>query len=508
MVAMSNTESLRYDVLVLGTGVAGLSAALSAAQSGASVGVAERAPRGEHGGNTRYTEAFLRMKSVEEVSDDFVERFIDESGYHLDPEVVNDAMSDRPSGLAAAQPFLEPRIIDTFASEAGPTLRWMTENGVRFAEASTPFLTSSTTRLAPVGGGLAIVEALTPACEAAGVDIRFETVGRELRLDEQGQVIGVRAVHEGRSFDITAGSVILACGGFEGNPEMQARYIERAAFTRPVARGGYYNRGEGIAMALRAGAAGAGDFALFHAEPVDPRSGAPEAAIFAFTYGILVNQEGQRFVDEATGTSDATYEAVTRQILRQPGGLAYVIFDDRLDDVPNWRSALRTDQPAIVADTIEELAGKLKVPTTALIETVEVFNRACPDAAAFRAHQPDGLATSNLVPPKSNWARTVENAPFAAYPVMASNVFTFGGLKTTEHGQVVSSEGAPMRGLYAAGEVMGIFFGRYTGSTSVLRGAVFGRLAGLHAAAATTSEADAETDAARPARVTSPALTE
>ena len=87
---------------------------------------------------------------------------------------------------------------------------------------------------------------------------------------------------------------------------------------RPVAKGGNYNKGEGIEMALAVGAATAGNFSLFHAEPVDPRSGEPEAAIFCFPYGILVNAEGDRFVDEARGPVDAWYERTTRDIQAQP----------------------------------------------------------------------------------------------------------------------------------------------------------------------------------------------
>ena len=470
-----------YDVVVLGSGVAGLSAALSAAENGAHVGLLERAPRGDHGGGTRYTEAFLRMKNLDEVSEDFEERFHDESGYHLDPEIVLDAVSSRPSRVARAQPFLDPAIVETFARAAGPTLRWMQGQGVDFAEATTPFLTSSTGRLAPVGGGLAIVEALTRRCEAAGVEMHFETAGRELLLGDDGTVCGVRALREGLPVEVTAASVILACGGFQGNAEMSARYIRNAPFTRPVARGGYYNRGEGIEMGLRAGAAPAGDYALFHAEPVDPRSGAPEPAVFAFGYGILVNAHGQRFVDEATGVSDATYEAVTRRIVEQTGGQAHLILDGGAEDVPNIATALRTDQPPITADSIDGLAKALDLPASALVSTVAAFNQAC-RPGTFTPLALDGLATDGLVPAKSNWARPIDRPPYRAYPVIASNVFTFGGLKVDTWARVVSTEGDPIPGLYAAGEVMGIYFGRYTGSTSVLRGAVFGRLAGAHAA--------------------------
>ena len=115
--------------------------------------------------------------------------------------------------------------------------------------------------------------------------------------------------------------MVLASGGYQGNAEMMARYHgDRALTARPVARGGNYNKGEGIEMALAVGAATAGNFSLFHAEPVDPRSGEPEAAIFCFPYGVLVNAEGERFVDEARGPIDAWYERTTRDIHAQTDG--------------------------------------------------------------------------------------------------------------------------------------------------------------------------------------------
>ena len=99
---------------------------------------------------------------------------------------------------------------------------------------------------------------------------------------------------------------------------MQTRYIgPRSIYLRPICRGGYYNKGEGIQMALDIGAAPCGDFGSYHAEPIDPRSGMAEPSVFIFPYGILVNKEGRRFTDEAPGTVDACYERVTRRIYEQ-----------------------------------------------------------------------------------------------------------------------------------------------------------------------------------------------
>jgi tricarballylate dehydrogenase len=251
----------------------------------------------------------------------------------------------------------------------------------------------------------------------------------------------------------------------------------RALYLRPIARGGYYNKGEGIRMALRIGAAPCGDFSSYHAEPIDPRSGVPEAAIFIFPYGILVNQEGRRFVDEAPATVDATYESITRQIFQQTNSISYVILDAKLKDVPNHRLAIRTDQPPIEAQTIADLAAKLEIPKVTLEATVAGYNAAC-RPGTFKPLEVDHLATHDLSPPKSNWARPLDAPPYRAYPIISANVFTFGGLKVNANAQVINSDGEPIRGLYAAGETVGLYYKTYAGSTSVLKGAVFGRLAG------------------------------
>lgn len=476
-----------HEVIVVGSGVAGLSAALSAAEKGLKVLIIERAPEGEHGGNTRYTEAYLRMKSVDEVADDFHEHFAANAGGYVDPTFLREMALDYEnwSPLARAQSMADPELIAGFADAAGPTLRWLERAGVRFDFLPTAFLTTTTTRLLPVGGGLAIVETLTARCKAAGVDFLFETTAQSLARSEDGAIAGIVARdRQGGQARHAARAVVLASGGFEGNPEMLARYLgPRAINLRPVARGGHYNKGEGIRMGLEAGAAPNGDFGSYHAEPIDPRSGVAEPAVFAFPYGILVNKDGRRFTDEAPGTVDAHYENVTRRIYEQRDGLAWLILDAGIEQVPNWRKAMRTDQPPITGATLGELARAIQVDPAALETTVAAYNAAC-RPGVFQPLLLDGLATAGLEPPKSNWARPLETGPYLAYPVISANVFTFGGLKVDTNARVLDQDGAPIRGLYAAGETMGIYYRVYTGSTSVLRGAVFGRLAALHIAGA------------------------
>ena len=430
----------------------------------------------------------MRMKSEDEVADDFEAHFMANAGYHLDPSLVQETAGgfDERSALAKTLNMTDPDVIATFAENAGPTLQWLKSFGIKFDFLPSYLITTCTTRLAPIGGGLALVEALGDWIESNGVDVRYETSARALLRDENGAVKGVRATGpDGCTIALTAAAVVLASGGFEGNPEMLVHYLGgQARYLRPVARGGYYNKGEGIRMALKAGAAPSGDYSLFHAEPLDPRSGLPEPIVLIFNYGILVNQSGERFVDEAPATVDATYEAITREIHAQPESIAYAIFDSKIDDVPNWRRAVRTDVPPFEASTLEELADLLGVNTASLRYTIEAYNRACPsDVSAFKPLETDDLATTaGYVPRKTNWSRPIDAAPFLAFPIMCGNCFTFGGLKVDPLARVLDTDGRPINGLYAAGETMGLYYGTYTGATSVLRGAVFGRIAGREAA--------------------------
>jgi tricarballylate dehydrogenase len=482
------TNDIAVDVLVIGSGIAGLSAAASAIQGGARVAVLERSPREERGGNTRWTEALLRMKSEDEVSDDFEEHFAENSGHYLDPGLLRDVSGPQEGwpSIVKVLGFTDPEVIATFADQASPTIKWLKTFGIRFDRLPTYFITASQPRLSPVGGGLAMVEALSGWVEGNGGLVFYETTARRLLQDEDGAVVGVQAVREGnRATTFRAKSVVLACGGFEGNPEMLARYLgPRARYLRPVARGGYYNKGEGIRMALDIGAAPCGDFGSFHAEPLDPRSGAPEPIVLVFNYGILVNKRGERFVDEAPHTVDATYEAITRVIHEQPEGVAYVVLDAGIEDVPNWRKAARTDQQPVTAPTLAALAEAIGVPAAALEATVAAYNAACPAEDGFDPLRTDGLRTApGYAPPKSNWSRRLRRGPFLAFPVICGNCFTFGGLKVNTRSQVLNADGEVIPGLYAAGELMGLYYGVYTGATSVMRGAVFGRIAGLDSAA-------------------------
>ncbi len=379
-----------YDVIVVGCGIAGLSAAVSAQQAGARVALLERAPKEERGGNTRYTESFWRMQSHDAVSEDFWDRFAENAGGHLDPAVIEESVKpyDEWPRLLRGLGFVDPELVTTLADNAGPTLRWLTGFGISFDFLPNYFITESTTRMAPAGGGLALVEALAAHAESVPdrIAIHYETTARRLIQDDEGRTNGVGATGaNNRTTRLHARAVVLASGGFEGNPEMLSRYLgPQSQFIRPVARGGYYNRGEGIRMALEIGAAPCGDYGSFHAQPVDPRSGQHEPVVLNYPYGILVNREGRRFVDEAPATVDASYEAASRWMMAQTEGIAFAITDARLDDVPNWQKSVRTDQPPVEAKTPAALAQALGVDGDGLARTLDAYNAACRAEDGFK----------------------------------------------------------------------------------------------------------------------------
>jgi tricarballylate dehydrogenase len=481
-----NKATLDFDVVVVGCGIAGLSAAVAALEQGARVAILERSTIEERGGQTRWTEAQMRMKSEQEVADDFESHFAENAGHYLDPELVSEAAGDYEnwSSIVKVLNFTDPELISTISDGAGPTLQWLKGFGVRFDFQPSYFITTCTTRISPVGGGLALIEALAGTAERKGATFFYRTTARSLVTDDTGRVCGlVAACEKSRTLRFRAKSVVLGSGGFQGNAEMLTQYLgPKARYLRPVARGGYYNKGEGIRMALAAGAATAGDYGQLHAEPLDPRSGAPEPIVLVFNYGILVNKRGERFVDEAPSTVDATYESITRRILEEPEGIAWSVLDAGIADVPNWKKSVRSDQPPISAPTLTALAKKIGVPADALERTVAEFNAACGEGR-FDPLATDGLRTApGYAPPKSNWARPVAQGPFLAYPLICGNCFTFGGIRVNKRSEVVNTDGEAIPGLYAAGEMTGLYYGTYTGATSVLRGAVFGRIAGQQAA--------------------------
>jgi tricarballylate dehydrogenase len=473
---------MSYDVIVIGCGVAGLSAAVTAAERGAKVALLERAPREERGGNSRYTEAWMRMKNEEEVADDLVDLFIERGHGAIGPEMLKEVSADYenwPQNVKA-YPFNDPEIVTALAEAAPPTMAWLKSHGIKFTFHSPMLLQKGPERMGPSGGGVAIVEALAASAEKLGVEMLYNTTGRSLLLDDPGNVRGLRCWSKERgNFALESPAVVIASGGYQGNLEMMTRYVgHNAHLTRPVSPGGVYNKGEGIEMMLAVGAAPAGQYNMFHGEPVDPRSPRHEALIAVVNYGILVNTHGERFLDEGSNRYELIYDEVSWTIMQQKAGIAYLIFDKRLYDIPRIRTRIKTDQEPIQASSIAELAAKINVKPAALEETIRGYNEAVGDGE-YDTTKLDGKRTHGITPKKSNWSQKIDETDLYAFPIMCANTFTCGGVKITKDAQVVNRDGAPIPGLYAAGETVGLYYNLYVGATSVMRGLVFGRQAGL-----------------------------
>ena len=455
-----------YDVVVVGHGAAGLAAAVAAAEAAgpkkARILVVERAPENDRGGNTRWSPSYMRLEAPDRLAPRFEEDMMETSAGRSDPAYVA-----------------------RLAKDATATLAWLQRHGVTFDRPPNYFLTAAAPRIQPVGGGAAVVRELARAAAALGVEFAYDTEASSIERNNHGRVVALTVRAGGAAPErIATDAIVLASGGFEMDHDAMREHIGDGAETiRPISSGTAYNTGGGVKMAIAAGAQTAGDWNGMHVEPVDPRSSKAEAVVLTYPYGIVVDAGGRRFFDEGNGRVDETWETLARTIhFATPGAIAYAIFDQSLYDIPGYERALCTDQPPLTAPTIAELATALGVDPAGLTRTIEQYNAAVPaDAHGFDSTRVDGLTSkAGLLPPKSNWARRIERAPFVGYPLVCAICYTFGGVATDAEARVLGTHG-PITGLFAAGEITGQFYGKAPGGTSVLRGLVFGRIAGERA---------------------------
>ncbi|HEY7673525.1 MAG TPA: FAD-dependent oxidoreductase [Gammaproteobacteria bacterium] len=458
-----------YDLVVIGCGAAGLSAAVSCAVAAkeqgrkARIAVLERASREGRGGATRWTSAWFRITEDR----------------RLDPAFVG-LMETLSNGLADLE------YCRTLAREVTETLRFLQANGVELTYFKQPFANRNTGGGLgmPARGGVGIVDGLAAVVERTpGAAILYDTEAVRLSLSVDGRVDGVVARGaDGLLRTLAARAVVIACGGFEGNPEMLTQYIGARACDLPlIAPTLKNNRGDGIRMAKEIGADTAGQFDMFHGEPVDPRSAKPDAVVYAYPFGIVVNAHAKRFFDEGRDSFDSTFEDLGVEIFRNQDQKAFFIGDQTTLSIEPVQAIILTDQPAIEAPSLRALAQELGLDPAALEATVAEYNAAV-GPGEFNPRIRDGKAAPSLDPPKSNWAFPLAKPPFIAYPLTCAVTFTFGGVRTDSQARVVTPMGAPIPGLYAAGEVTGLYYHAYPAGTSVLRAATFGRIAGAHAA--------------------------
>ena len=271
-------------------------------------------------------------------------------------------------------------------------------------------------------------------------------------------------------------------------PTWRTRYLGPGWDLAKV-RGSRFNAGDGIRMALEIGAMSAGNWSGCHA--VGWERNAPEFGDLAvgdafqkhsYPFGVMLNADGRRFVDEGADFRNYTYAKYGRVILEQPGQFAWQLFDGKVLHL--LRDEYRIKQVTKVsADTLEELLLKLEgVNVQAAKAEVAAYNAAVQAQIPFNPNVKDGRRTKGLTIDKSNWANALDTPPFEAYNVTCGITFTFGGLKIDTSARVLDVSGEPIPGLYAAGELVGgIFYFNYPGGTGLTCGSVFGKIAGASA---------------------------
>ncbi len=492
---MSDTE---YDVVVVGAGNAALCAALAARENAERVLVLERANEDESGGNSRFTAGAMRV--VYNGADDLRELMPDLTDQECEITDFGTYTQDQfyDDMARVTQYRCDPDMVETLVTKSYETLSWMRTKGIRFApiwgrqafKVDGKFKFWGGLTVEATGGGPGLMDALFQALDDNGIDLLYDAQAQSLIYDGLA-VGGVRIKRRGELRDITAKSVVLACGGFQANTEMRTRYLGPGWELAKV-RGTRFNTGDGIRMALDIGAMPWGNWSGSHA--VGWERNAPDFGDLAigdqfqkhsYPFTIMVNADGKRFVDEGADFRNYTYAKYGKVILEQPGQFAWQIFDKK--SLPMKRDEYNIRQVTkVTADTIEDLAGKLEgVNPDAFLETVREYNAAVRREIPFNPNIKDGLCTEGLEIPKSNWANPVDEAPFEAYAVTCGISFTFGGLRINNDGQVVDTGSTPIPGLYAAGELVGgLFYFNYPGGSGLTGGAVFGRLAGNSAGAA------------------------
>ena len=485
-----------WDVIVVGAGNAAMCAALSAAEQGARVLVLEKATREDRGGNSTFTAGGFR----------FCHAGVDD----LRTDILDDMTEGEYASIGNLPSFSEDQFMDTLmriteqqcdedlgrilVTQSRDVMRWMRTHKIRFIpmfgrqsfkiEGKHHFYGG--VNIEAVGGGWGLVDMLMAAAERIGITVLYETGLRELIQDQKGRVTGVRAFGPDGYVDFTAKSVVLACGGFESNPEMRVRYLGQGWELCRV-RGTQHNTGDGINAAIRIGARPHGGWSSCHAvqwdisaPPYGDRVVLDNFQKHSYPIGVVVNLDGKRFIDEGADYRNHTYAKYGKEVMKQPQRTAIQIFDEKTHSMVRDEYRIREVTKAS-AETIGELAAALDINVEGLEKTIAEFNAAC-QPGEYNPSILDGVCTKGLEVPKSNWALPIDQGPFHGYVVTCGITFTFGGLKINTDAQVLDLTDKPIPGLYAAGELVGgIFFENYPGGTGLLNGSVFGRLAGKNA---------------------------
>lgn len=478
------------EIVVVGAGNAALAAAIEAADCGATPLVLEAAPYETRGGNSRFTGGLLRFahSGLADVLTLVASNTTSNTDAFDVPPYPVEAMVADVERLCQRQTNLD--LISIVARESRKTMDWYESMGVEF-EFYEKYVEHEGRRSWPdgavlktLGGGPSLVAALFGAAEARGIEIRYEHSVVDLDFDSSGIQISVQTP-DGIS-TIHADALVLGSGGFEASSKLRQRHLGEH-WAHAKVRGTKYNTGTPLERMLERGAKQVGQWDGAHAVTVD--ASAPDVGDLSlgalttrlsYPTGIMVNFDGRRFTDEGADFKLLTYARIGEEILRQPGGRALQIFDQQTVDLIESRYVLG---PApLVADSITDLAHLAGIDPQTLSDTVEDYNNGVVEGV-FDPSILDGKGTVGVDPPKSNWALRLENPPYVAYVVACGITFTYGGLAIDARARVIDANDSVIPGVFATGEITGGFFAHnYPAGAGLMRGAVFGRIAGREAA--------------------------
>ena len=449
--------------------MAGLAAGIRAAELGLDPLLLEKSPREEAGGQTRYVQSF-RVPSAESG--------LPERGYEFavpdySVEDFYDDIMAQTSGKA------DPEMARRLVERSSETVEWLTDHGVDW-EMEPPHVGYTVARTFVDGEDL--VETLLERVEELGGEAVYGAEARDLRqheVDGRRQVTGVEALVDGERVAYE-GPVVVAGGGYESDERKRTVYYGAGYDEMPV-RGSPYNDGRPIDMALEAGAKAVGQWSGAHMSLIDGNSPPARGGanrIDGYQYCVVLNHDGERFVDEGQDARAHTYARFGRLFFEEERHEVFLIADARLEEYL-WPQG---PSDPVYGDSVAEVLAELGCDSPeAGQETVEAYNEACPDDGfdRFDPEQLDGTAADgSLDPSKSNWAVPLTERPYVGYPLTGGITFAFGGVATDTDARVLDDREDAIPGLYAAGNsVGGLFYDNYPGGTGLTNAAVYGRIA-------------------------------
>ena len=489
----------RYDVVIVGAGNAALAAAVSAKENGAlQVIVLEKAPLEMRGGNTHWSGGVLRfsfddpreleqlLPGVEKKYENFYDGVspYPKEDYHGDLMRVTNGRTDK-------------ELSQLLVSNSQDTVKWMHSVGGVEME---PAINLSSVRkdnmlvwarglvVRAVHEGVGLSTSWFATAEKMGIEIRYGAAVTDLIVGDKGEVCGVKIRDDNGMAKIKASAVVLGAGGFEANVQMRTQYLGPLVGAAKV-RGTPYNQGDGLRIAMNIGAMPWGQWSGCHATPISadwgefaPRKLTDRSNRLSYVYGVMLNREGNRFVNEGEDGALFTYAKFGRAILAETGAKVWQIFDAKVTHLLEPR--YQTSEP-IISDSLEGLINQLDiVDKKQALKTLNEFNLAArKEDEGFDPSKPDQLSTQGLSLEKTNWGLKIDKAPYSAYSSTGGITFTFGGLKTNSEAQVIATDWRPIKGLFCCGEMVGgLFYDNYPAGTGLVSGATFGRIAGRNAA--------------------------